>query len=103
MFAPIWMELTIRYPRKNNGSFAMVGKEKLIHMLPWMTAMSSTGIPAENMAAFGDDFVDIEMLDLCGVGIAMSNAVDEVKKHADVVIDDNDSDAIAEYLHLHVL
>ena len=41
------MELTIRYPRKNNGSFAMVGKEKLIHMLPWMTAMSSTGIPAD--------------------------------------------------------
>ena len=65
--------------------------------------VSSTGIPAENMAAFGDDFVDIEMLDLCGVGIVMSNAVDEVKKHADVVIDDNDSDAIAEYLHLHVL
>lgn len=64
---------------------------------------SSTGIPVENMASFGDDFVDIEMLDICGVGIAMANAVDEVKKHADMVIGDNDSDAIADFLNYYIL
>ena len=65
--------------------------------------MGRTGIPAENTAAFGDDFGDIEMLDLCGVGIAMSNAVDEVRKHADIVIGDNDSDAIADFLCSQIL
>lgn len=38
------------------------------------------------------------MLKLCGKGIAMGNAVAEVKAAADVVIGTNDEDGIAEYL-----
>ena len=53
--------------------------------------------PAEIMA-FGDDYADIGMLELCGKGIAMGNAVDEVKKGADLVIGSNDNEGIAEYL-----
>ena len=62
-----------------------------------------TGIPAAKMIAFGDDFVDIEMLDICGTGVAMDNAVDDVKVHADVVIGNNDTDAIAAFLEKYVL
>lgn len=38
------------------------------------------------------------MLKLCGVGVAMGNAIDEVKSVADVVIGGNDEDGIVEYL-----
>lgn len=38
------------------------------------------------------------MLKLCGKGIAMGNAIDEVKKVADQVIGTNDDEGIAKYL-----
>ena len=62
-----------------------------------------TGIQANEMIAFGDDFVDMEMLKVCGTGVAMANAVDEVKAQADFVIGDNDSDAIADFLISYIL
>lgn len=57
-----------------------------------------SGIPTADMCAFGDDFSDIEMLRLCGRGVAMGNAIDPVKAIADEVIGSNDADGIAEYL-----
>ena len=48
--------------------------------------------------AFGDDFANMRMQQVCGTGVAMWNAVEEVKKAADVVIGSNEEDGIAEYL-----
>jgi len=56
------------------------------------------GFDAEDIDAFGDDYADIGMLKLCGTGVAMGNAIDEVKKIADCVIGSNDEDGIAIYL-----
>lgn len=56
-----------------------------------------------DIAAFGDDFADIGMLKLCGLGIAMGNAIEEVKEIADIVIGRNDEDGIAEYLEQEIL
>lgn len=56
------------------------------------------GITTNEIIAFGDDFADIGMLKLCGVGVAMGNAIEEVKEIADCVIGDNDHDGIAIYL-----
>lgn len=56
------------------------------------------GLSVGDMIAFGDDFSDIGMLRRCGRGIAMGNAVDEVKNIADLVIGDHNEDGIAEYL-----
>ena len=61
---------------------------------------AACGIKTEEITAFGDDYADIGMLQLCGTGIAMGNAIDEVKKKADLVIGSNDEDGIAEYLEL---
>lgn len=55
-------------------------------------------ISVENIIAFGDDLVDIGMLQLCGKGIAMGNALQEVKNIADIIIGTNDEDGIAEWL-----
>lgn len=62
-----------------------------------------SGISLAHVIAFGDDRPDIGMLRLCGTGVAMGNAVEDVKAAADVVIGTNDEDGIAEYLAAHYL
>ncbi|MBR4702400.1 MAG: HAD family phosphatase [Oscillospiraceae bacterium] len=57
-----------------------------------------SGLSLAGFAAFGDDTPDIGMLRLCGLGVAMGNAVPAVKAAADVVIGTNDEDGIAEWL-----
>lgn len=61
------------------------------------------GIEVADIVAFGDDFADIGMLQLCGTGIAMGNAIEGVKAVADLVIGSNDEDGIAEYLRAYFL
>ncbi len=63
---------------------------------------AACGIGTKDIFAFGDDYADIGMLRLCGKGIAMGNAIDEVKREADLVIGSNDKDGIAEYLEQYV-
>lgn len=51
-------------------------------------------IKKEETMAFGDGHNDIDMLEYVHIGIAMGNANDEVKKHADDITDDIDQDGI---------
>ncbi len=50
------------------------------------------------VVAFGDDLNDIDMLKGCGIGVAMGNALDEVKQAADQMCDTNDRDGMAHWL-----
>jgi Cof subfamily protein (haloacid dehalogenase superfamily) len=60
-------------------------------------------IPTESVAAFGDDYKDVEMLRECGVGVAVANALDEVKAVADYICDDCDDDGVARWIEANVL
>ncbi len=56
-------------------------------------------IPRERIIAFGDETNDLEMIDYAGVGVAMSNALDELKAIADeVTSSSNNEDGIAQTL-----
>lgn len=57
------------------------------------------GIDRAETMAFGDGGNDVEMLKYCGIGVAMGNAVDELKKIADYTTQDVDDDGIAQALH----
>ena len=57
----------------------------------------------DSIIAFGDDYADIGMLELCGTGVAMGNAIDEVKERADIVIGSNDEDGIAGFIENEIL
>ena len=52
------------------------------------------GIRQDETIAFGDGGNDIEMLQWAGIGIAMGNAEESVKQHADLVTDDVDHEGI---------
>ena len=62
-----------------------------------------TGIAWAEMAAFGDDFSDIGSLKRCGFGIAMANAIPEVRQAADGIAASNDSDGVARWIEQNVL
>ncbi len=53
----------------------------------------------QDMTVFGDSINDIGMFKLAGTAVAVSNALDEVKKVADVILPhSNDEDGVAKYL-----
>lgn len=56
------------------------------------------GLEPQNVIAFGDNFNDISMLELVGLGIAMGDSEEEVKQRADKTIGSNSEDSIAKTL-----
>lgn len=59
---------------------------------------SRCNLQLADIVAFGDDKNDIEMLSVCGIGVAVSNAIPEVLRIADDVTDSNDADGVAKWL-----
>ena len=50
------------------------------------------------MAAFGDNYNDIEMIEFAGMGVAMENAEDILKQRADYVALSNEDDGLGKFL-----
>ena len=61
------------------------------------------GISPAEIAAFGDDMNDIDMLTYAGQGIAMGNAPDAVKAVSNHLCKSNDEDGVAHWLEENVL
>jgi hypothetical protein len=59
-------------------------------------------VDRSEIIAMGDNFNDIDMLKYSGVGIAMGNAPEDVKKHANDVTLTNDEDGVAEALKRYI-
>ena len=60
-------------------------------------------INSSQIAAFGDDLNDLDMLTYAGYGVAMANAVDEVKEACNFECACNDKDGLAKWLEGNVL
>lgn len=61
------------------------------------------GIDMSEVASFGDDLNDVDMLKRTGIGVAMGNAIDEVKSIADHVCDTNEEDGMAVWIRENIL
>lgn len=46
-----------------------------------VTITKVCGFGTESIIAFGDEYADIGMLELCGLGVAMGNAIEEMCLH----------------------
>lgn len=62
------------------------------------TMLASLGISPDEAVYFGDDNDDVEPIRMCGVGVAVSNAIDAVQKEADHITGSNDEDGVAHYI-----
>ena len=57
------------------------------------------GYKQEEMIAFGDGQNDASMVKYAGLGVAMANAVDELKEISQYITGSNDEDGIADALY----
>ncbi|EPR1416211.1 pyridoxal phosphatase [Citrobacter koseri] len=75
---------------------AQAGNSKGKRLAQWV---ETQGLSMSQVIAFGDNFNDLSMLKNAGLGVAMGNAVDEVKACADLVIGTNTESGIAEVVN----
>ena len=60
-------------------------------------------IPMENTIAVGDAENDIPMIEAAGLGVAMKNASDEIKKYADYITErDNNQGGVGEVIQKYI-
>lgn len=77
--------------RKNINKW--VGIEALINKL---------GIKKEEVIAIGDNFNDTEMIENAGLGVAMENASDDIKRLADYVTSTNDDEGVLNVINKYI-
>ena len=65
--------------------------------------INALNIDLSETVVFGDDYSDISAIQKGGVGVAVANAIDEVKAVADYICDTNDNDGVARWLEEHML
>ena len=65
--------------------------------------LDAFGIAPDEAVYFGDDQDDAESMRLCGLGVAVSNAIPEVKAVADEIAESNDTDGVARWIEEHLL
>ncbi|MGK2946917.1 MAG: pyridoxal phosphatase [Candidatus Malihini olakiniferum] len=92
--------LTCEWSCQDQIDVVQSGNNKGKLLREWVT---SQGYAMNEVLAFGDNFNDISMLKYSGLGIAMGNSDDAVKKHADLVIGQNEEPSIAQFIRQRVL
>jgi Cof subfamily protein (haloacid dehalogenase superfamily) len=86
-------------------------KQTYLEIMPTNTTKTSAisclqkkfDVNRAEIITMGDNYNDIDMLEYAGLGIAMGNAPEDVKKHARDVTLTNDEDGVAEALKKYVL
>ena len=75
-----------------------IDKAKSIDVL-----LKKLGLTSKQCIACGDAYNDITMIQYAGLGVAMGNAVDEVKAAADIITDTNDQDGVAKIVEEYMI
>jgi Cof subfamily protein (haloacid dehalogenase superfamily) len=95
MAAPFEGELSAMFTAPWYFEFTPLGVDKVRALKDTFEVL---GINQDEVMSFGDAQNDLTMIKWAKVGVAMGNAVDEVKAEADYVTTDNNSDGIADAL-----
>lgn len=96
---------------------ALFSNYTLTMSFPWLMEVSNLGvdkgsavrklalelnIDQEETMGIGDQLNDLSLIEYTGIGVAMENAVEELKKAADFITKSNDEHGVAHAIH-HVL
>jgi Cof subfamily protein (haloacid dehalogenase superfamily) len=79
----------------DKGTFLNIVNNRTSKLAALCKLLSSQKIPLGNVIAFGDDLPDLEMLQACGIPVAMANAFPEVKDACVYTTASNDEDGVA--------
>ena len=78
-------------PKGVNKGNALARLAKLVNLDP------------NEMIACGDSFNDISMIKFAGLGVAMEEAVDELKAAADYITKSNDDDGVVDVIEKFII
>ena len=87
----------------SENRIAMIMNKKATKINAIRAVAEKYGVDMADVAAFGDDYNDIDMLRGCGRGVAVANALPEVKAAADEVCMSNMDDGEAKWIEENVL
>lgn len=91
---------TLNFRGEKWRRFASVGADKVSAI---REVTKHLDIDISEAAAFGDDYNDIEMIKAVGMGVAMGNAIKEVKAIAKYIALSNDEDGAARFIADNIL
>lgn len=92
------LELTNSLPTNVEANPKGVSKARALHFL-----CEKIGITMDQVMAAGDSLNDIKMIQEAGIGVAMGNAQEAIKKVADHITDSNNEDGVAKAIEKFVL
>lgn len=87
----------------SEGTLAMIQPQGVDKGRALLGLCENLGISPQAAVGFGDDLNDIPLLQACGWGVAVSNALPEVKAAAQEVCLSNQKDGVAHWLEEHIL
>lgn len=82
--------------------FAIMNEEVNKHK-GLMDLFEALDIDPKTAIAFGDDFNDLDMFELCGKSVAVANAPDVIKEKADFICPSNEDDGVAHWIEENLL
>ncbi|MCL2220702.1 MAG: HAD family hydrolase [Oscillospiraceae bacterium] len=91
------------YSNSSNDGFSFVMHKDATKSKGVNALANRWGIKSDEIVAFGDDTNDIDLLEYCGIGVAMGNALDNIKAVANEICDTNNNDGIAKWLEENLL
>ena len=91
------------YIELNDGKLGLIMNKGATKLKAVQALTQHYSYELHEVAAFGDDYNDLGMIKECGIGVAMDNALDEVKAVADYICDTNDNDGVAQWIEENVL
>jgi len=86
-----------------DGIIGMIMSTKATKLNAIASLCDELEISIEEVVAFGDDHNDLEMISGVGMGVAMGNAIDEIKKVAKTVTLTNEENGLAYWLKENIL
>ena len=86
-----------------DDNFTMIMHKEAIKSKAVFAISEYWKINSNEIVAFGDDLIDLEILEHCGYGIAMGNALEEVKRVSKYVCDTNENDGVAKWLEENIV
>ena len=91
------------YIQLSENTVGMIMNKKASKINGIKAIAETYGISLNNIVAFGDDYNDIEMLQSCGIGVSVGNAIEEVKEISDDICGNNDEDGLGKWLEAHMI
>ena len=101
-------DITDGFPEVRAVTYSDVSLVTIVHreatkLNALMAVERALSITTDEIAAFGDDYSDIDWLSYCVNSIAVANAIDEVKAVANYICGDCDEDGVAKWLEENIL